>query len=204
MDDSRTFDSMAKSLYAAIEIFSNAVEQLHNDKIYKKIVDQQNASISYEDVEGYFLEFGILEPRGAIEFLLSSEKSLEEYEYMRGIVASDKISMRDKLVLLLGYLEAFVYKRLKIPSNAGIKNDVEKLVDKTNKINLEDSKMLTVYGIVCVIYKRFDKQGIVIDKRIPHRNYVLHNGTLDFDDKEIESAYFMLVLFIYIINEYTR
>ena len=200
-----SFDGLVKSLYTALQYLCDAAEQLHNDKIYARIVNQKNSRIRYEDLEYLFLEVDVLKPKGVIGLFLKSDcssKASEEYKYMQGIVANETMSIRDKLALLLCYLEPYIYKHLNIFRKHGIKKDLEVLVDKTNKIDSRDYKKLTVYGIVCVLFKDFKKTKIVIDRRIPHRNDILHNGTLDYNDKEIESAYYMLVLFIHIINVY--
>ena len=59
--------------------------------------------------------------------------------------------------------------------------------------------MLLTFAIVQVVFA--DTSGKIIDRRIPHRNDILHRGILEYSDEEIDMAYKNLLVYYCIIDE---
>ena len=53
-------------------------------------------------------------------------------------------------------------------------------------------------------YKDFKNSEMKPDRRLPHRNNILHRGTLQYSDEEIELAYYTLVAYILFIYEFSN
>jgi hypothetical protein len=157
--------------------------------------------IKFEDVEWLFMEAGFLKPEASINAVLKIKNVNPELEYIQRIIKND-YPFRDKLVLLCGYIEPYIYSQVGFDSNGNIKNDIDKKVDKSNKLDMNDYYLLMIYLIITIIFKNFNN-NLIPDKRIPHRNCILHKGILSYTDVEIELAYYTLVAYIYLIYDYS-
>ena len=85
-------------------------------------------------------------------------------------------------------------------------------IDENEGMSSESVGKLYVMGITYVVFANTDAYTKEIDKRIPFRNNILHNGIVEYGKDDIHSAYELLVEFIsmlvfikkQLINEKTK
>ncbi len=185
--------------------FSEVIDNLHNDKYVDnlKVLIKDSKAVRYEDITWIFEEVNFLHPSAAFDLIGTMVVDSEDFECIRNVISED-LPYKYKLILVLGFLEPYIYNRLCIVSGNDIKNDVELLLNRDHKLDLEDHKRAVVYAIVCIIYKNFKNPKRTPDKRLPHRNVIFHNGIQDYKDEEIELAYQTLIAFVYILTKYTE
>lgn len=185
--------------------YSEVIDNLHNDKyVYNlKLIINESKTVSYEDITWIFEEVNFLQPSAAFDLIGKLIVDSDYFECIRNVICED-LPQKYKLILVLGFLEPYIYNRLRIVAKNDIKKDVESLLNVDHKLDLEDHKRAVVYAIVCVIFKNFKNPNRIPDKRLPHRNVIFHDGIQDYTDDEIELAYQTLIAFVYIFTKYTE
>lgn len=125
------------------------------------------------------------------------------------------ISEREKLVILLSHIEPLIYNTLNYTKQpySKVKQIVKRMsIDENEGMSSESVGKLYVMGITYVVFANTDAYTKEIDKRIPFRNNILHNGIVEYGTDDIHSAYELLVEFIsmlvfikkQLINEKTK
>ena len=71
--------------------------------------------------------------------------------------------------------------------------EINSKLDKETGANIGRCYILAITNIV---FARTDAFNDEIDKRIPFRNHILHNGIYQYSDSEISQMYFVLLSFI--------
>lgn len=123
-------------------------------------------------------------------------------EYIKSIVCSATIGKREKVVLLLSHMEPLIKMCLgdNLESGNGIKNKVnDAVMPRLDKVTEGNIGRIYILAITKVIFAKTDAFKDDIDKRIPFRNNILHNGICEYGSDDIEEMYFILVVFIEMI-----
>ena len=152
----------------------------------------------------------------------AEEELMEYYEqenklhcYIKSIISNPSISEREKLVILLSHIEPLIYNTLNYTKQpySKVKQIVKRMsIDENEGMSSESVGKLYVMGITYVVFANTDAYTKKIDKRIPFRNNILHNGIVEYGTDDIHSAYELLVEFIsmlvfikkQLINEKTK
>ena len=119
------------------------------------------------------------------------------------------------LVILLSHIEPLIYNTLNYTKQpySKVKQIVKRMsIDENEGMSSESVGKLYVMGITYVVFANTDAYTKEIDKRIPFRNNILHNGIVEYGTDDIHSAYELLVEFIsmlvfikkQLINEKTK
>lgn len=135
--------------------------------------------------------------------------------YIKSIISNPSISEREKLVILLSHIEPLIYNTLNYTKQpySKVKQIVKRMsIDENEGMSSESVGKLYVMGITYVVFANTDAYTKEIDKRIPFRNNILHNGIVEYGTDDIHSAYELLVEFIsmlvfikkQLINEKTK
>ena len=109
---------------------------------------------------------------------------------------------RGKLIILLAHIEPLIYKTLEISKtkNMKVKTAVNKVsVDDNGGMSAESLGKIYVLAVTYIIFANTDSYTNEIDKRIPFRNNILHNGIVMYSDEDIDVAYELLLGFIEIL-----
>jgi hypothetical protein len=96
-------------------------------------------------------------------------------------------------------MEPLIYETLEVAKGvqSKLKNDVEKVSVKENEgVSTESLGRIFVLAVTYIVFANTDSFSEEIDKRIPFRNNILHNGTIMYNDEDIDVAYKLLVDFI--------
>lgn len=100
------------------------------------------------------------------------------------------------VVNIYGALESLIYDSLNISKleNSTLKQDVRKVTIKENKgMSAEGLGKIYVLAVMYVVFANTDSFTEEIDRRIPFRNHILHNGIIMYSDEEIETVYELLL-----------
>lgn len=116
---------------------------------------------------------------------------------------------------MLSHIEPLIYNTLNYTKQpySKVKQIVKRMsIDENEGMSSESVGKLYVMGITYVVFANTDAYTKEIDKRIPFRNNILHNGIVEYGTDDIHSAYELLVEFIsmlvfikkQLINEKTK
>ena len=109
---------------------------------------------------------------------------------------------REKVTVLLAHMEPLIYETLEMSkgSNGKLKQDVSKVSIKENEgMSAESLGKIYVLAVMYIVFANTDSYTEEIDKRIPFRNNILHNGIVMYADEDIDVAYELLVDLIEIL-----
>ena len=159
-------------------------------------------TIHKEDIHWITKDYDTLD-----EALLDFEKDVvfldsKLSEYIKNVVLSKKMEKREKIVVLLSHMEPLIKVCLgnNLKSGNGIKRKIENTVTpKLDKVTEGNIGRIYILAITNVIFANTDVFEDDIDKRIPFRNNILHNGICEYSPNDIEEMYFILVVFIEMI-----
>jgi len=109
---------------------------------------------------------------------------------------------REKLTVLLAHMEPLIYETLEVSKtpNVRLKPVVKKISIKENKgMSAESVGKIYVLAVTYIVFAATDHYTEEIDKRIPFRNNILHNGIVMYSDEEVDIVYELLVDLIEIL-----
>lgn len=102
----------------------------------------------------------------------------------------------------MAHIEPLIYKTLEISKtrNMKLKFAVNKVsVDDNGGMSAESLGKIYVLAVMYIIFANTDAYTDEIDKRIPFRNNILHNGIVMYSDEDIDVAYELLLGLIEIL-----
>ena len=83
-----------------------------------------------------------------------------------------------------------------------LKDEVKKVSIKENKeLSAEGLGKLYVQAVTYIVFATTDSYTEEIDKRMPFRNHILHNGIVMYSDDEIDTLYELLIGLIGILMQ---
>lgn len=135
--------------------------------------------------------------------MLKSEQNKSDlHQYIARTILSTSMEKREKLIILLAHIEPLIYKTLEISKtrNMKVKFAVNKVsVDNNGGMSAESIGKIYVLAVTYIIFANTDAYTDEIDKRIPFRNNILHNGIVMYSDEDIGVAYELLLGLIEIL-----
>lgn len=182
-----------------ITYLDNLPKDTKESQLYVRVQELANPDLKYEDVEWLPESFGIYDVGEVKQHLEDSTYGKGTVEsYIKSVILSHNMNRRNKLVLLLAHIELLFYKTLGLEKkvDSHLRNEAEIALKNHSDIKSEGIQAYTyVYmlGLVLVIFARTDKFAQLIDHRIPFRNNILHNGIVDYSDKDVAIAYEFLL-----------
>lgn len=193
----------SEALRAFIEFIQNLPDDIKDTQFFEKVQELQKKDLHYEDVVWLVEDFGLEYTEETWMDLSESENSESDlYRYIAKTILSTSLGKREKLTILLAHMEPLIYKTLemsKIPK-VRLKPAVEKVSVETNKgMSAESLGKLYVLAVTYIVFANTDSYTTGIDKRIPFRNNILHNGIVMYSDEDIDVAYELLVELIEIL-----
>lgn len=197
-------DRAAKALTESVA-FKEFLENLKNllpkdvqeTEIYDKTMSFQKSEISYSDI-CWLRKFIDRDNHYRIKDDFSQSK-LDKY--IIEIIDNQHLRKREKIVVLLSNFDSLVYQRIghvRRPWDK-VKNIAKDNADELHTLTIKSLEAITIEAICFVVYSNTDSYNGVIDKRIPFRNNILHNGTIEYSDQEIDEAYDFLIDYIYVL-----
>ena len=127
-----------------------------------------------------------------------TKKSKKElFNYIDYIVNSKRIRITEKIVIFLSHFEPLLYLVFYTVKPKGMKIKIiasNKLVE-INEPSTENIGLLLLIAITKIVFANTDT-FTYIDKRLPFRNNILHNGILDYNLKDIKILYKILLSFV--------
>ncbi len=192
-----------KEVFEQLNTLSLDLSNIKEKELYEKLnrIDPYKA-IHKEDIRWIIRDYDTLD-----EALLDFEEDVifldsKLGEYIKDIVYSGTIEKREKVVLLLSHIEPLIKVCLgdNLELGNGIKRKVsDAVIPKLDRVTEGNIGRIYILAITKVIFAKTDEFKDDIDKRIPFRNNILHNGICEYGSEDIEEMYFILVVFVKMI-----
>ena len=172
--------------------FSN----IKDKELYSKVQSiNPKQDIVLEDIEWLYEDYEKLSD------VLDSDFSFLDSElgnYLKKIIYSRNIAKREKIVILITHIENLIEECLDESfGKSGIKQEVKNAINsKLDRVTGANIGRCYILAITNIVFARTDDFTDELDKRIPFRNHILHNGIYQYSDSEISQMYFVLLSFI--------
>ena len=192
----------------AIKIFVDVIhsipDSVKDTEFFRKIQElKKRKNIRYEDIqwllEEYNFEFSVGTTRDFIENL---HENNDLHSYIKKIVLKRNMAEREKLIILLSHIEPLIYDTFNYQkqSRDSVKNKTYELAMENNEgMRKQNIGKIFVLGVAYIVFSNTDLYTDEIDKRIPFRNNILHNGITSYTDQEVKMAYGLLLEYIVIL-----
>ena len=109
------------------------------------------------------------------------------------------LGIREKITVLLALIEPLIYETLnhEKTSRESVKNKFQEIAVANNKgMSAESLVKAYVYGICSIVFANTDSFDIPIDKKLPFRNDILHNGIVSYSEEDLKTVYEVLADFM--------
>lgn len=192
-----------EALKTFAEFLQNIPDDIKDTIFFGKVQDLKNINLRYEDVVWIVEDFGLIYTEEKWQGMLKSEHNKSDlHQYIAKTILSTSMEKREKLIILLAHIEPLIYKTLEISKarNMKLKFAVNKIsVDDNGGMSAESIGKIYVLAVMYIIFANTDAYTDEIDKRIPFRNNILHNGIVMYSDEDIDVAYELLLGLIEIL-----
>lgn len=193
----------SEALKAFAEFLQNIPDDIKDTQFFGKVQELKNKDLRYEDVVWLVEDFGLSYTEETWRKLLKDEqKKSELHKYIAKTILSASIEKREKLTILLAHIEPLIYETLEISKipDVSLKPAVRRVSVKYNEgMSAESLGKIYVLAVTYIVFANTDSYTGEIDKGIPFRNNILHNGIVMYSDEDIEVAYELLVDLIEIL-----
>lgn len=192
-----------KALETFAEFLQNIPDDIKDTIFFGKVQDLKNINLRYEDIVWIVEDFGLIYTEENWQSMLKSEQNKSNlHQYIAKTILSTSMEKREKLIILLAHVEPLIYKTLEISKTKNMK--VKKAV---NKVSVEDNEGMSaeslgkiyVLAVTYIVFANTDSYTEEIDKRMPFRNNILHNGIVLYSDEDIDVTYELLLGLIEIL-----
>lgn len=193
----------SEALRAFVEFLNNLPDDIKDTQFFGKVQELKNINLHYEDIVWLIEDFGLNYTEETWQGLLKGEQNKSDlHQYIAKTILSASMGKREKLIILLAHMVSLIYETLdisKIP-NVSLKPAVKKVSVKDNEgMSVESLGKIYVLAVTYIVFANTDFYTDEIDKRIPFRNNILHNGIVMYSDEDIDVAYELLVDLIEIL-----
>lgn len=192
-----------ETLKAFAKFLQNIPDDIKDTILFGKVQDLKNINLRYEDVIWIVEDFGLIYTEENWQGMLKSEQNKSDlHQYIARTILSTSMEKREKLIILLAHIEPLIYKTLEISKtkNMKLKPVVKKVsVEDNGSMSAESLGKIYVLAVTYIIFANTDAYTDEIDKRIPFRNNILHNGIVMYSDEDIDVAYELLLGLIEIL-----
>ena len=193
------FNVMASSeiLQTLDDFIQNIPKDIKETKFFQKVQELSKKNLQNEDVVWLIEDFGLDYTKKFWHDLAGNQKNRTDLQiYIAKIILSDSIKKREKLIVLLAHMEVMIFETLKIEKNPNVKlkPTVTKITIKENDgMSVESLGKIYVLAVTYIVFANTDSYKEEIDRRMPFRNNILHNGILAYSDENINVAYELLI-----------
>ena len=193
----------SQALRVFAEFLQNIPDDIKDTRFFRKVQELKNINLRYEDVVWLVEDFGLIYTEENWQGMLKSEQNKSDlHQYIARTILSTSMGKREKLIILLAHIEPLIYKTLEISKtkNMKLKPVVKKVsVEDNGSMSAESLGKIYVLAVTYIIFANTDAYTDEIDKRIPFRNNILHNGVVMYSDEDIDVAYELLLGLIEIL-----
>lgn len=193
----------SQALRVFAEFLQNIPDDIKDTRFFRKVQELKNINLRYEDVVWLVEDFGLIYTEENWQGMLKSEYNKSDlHQYIAKTILSTSMGKREKLIILLAHIEPLIYETLEISKikNMRLKPAVKKVsVEDNEGMSAESLGKICVMAVTYIIFANTDAYTDEIDKRIPFRNNILHNGVVMYSDEDIDVAYELLLGLIEIL-----
>ena len=180
-----------------IMLIEFALPGIIKDSILCQKTEDFGYDIKYNEVVDYLDNFDYKTKRKALNYIRDYKAQSDTDKYIKHIINNKRINVREKVSVLLLHFEKVLYETAKVTKTKnGIKKDIGKLTEKDMKIGSDSISAVIMFGIAKIVYANTRDFKESIDKRIPFRHNILHNGIVEYRDDDIKKLYEILLIMI--------
>ena len=107
------------------------------------------------------------------------------------------MNIREKALVILIHFERLLYETSEVSKTKdGIKEDMKKLTRGDLEVGSYSFFAIIMFGIAKIVYANTRGFDEPIDKNIPFRHNILHNGIVNYSKDEIKNLYELLLIFV--------
>ena len=164
--------------------------------LYKKTV-AFNKDIEYLEVKDYLENFDYKTKKVALEYIGVYKPKSKTDEYIKNIINNKGMNIREKALVILIHFERLLYETSEVSKTKdGIKEDMKKLTRGDLEVGSYSFFAIIMFGIAKIVYANTRGFDEPIDKNIPFRHNILHNGIVNYSKDEIKNLYELLLIFV--------
>lgn len=193
----------SEALKAFVEFLQNIPDDIKDTQFFGKVQELKNINLRYEDVVWLVQDFGLSYTEETWRRLLECKHNKSDlHKYIAKTILSASMEKREKIIILLAHIEPLIYETLEISKiqNVRLKPAVKKVsVEDNEGMSAESIGKIYVLAVTYILFANTDSYTDEIDKRMPFRNNILHNGIVTYADEDIDVAYEFLVNLIEIL-----
>lgn len=188
------------------ELIQSIPDNVTETEFYEKVMRLKEPNLNFENTKWILEDYGLDYLENNREITLRPNMNSNLIKYIIDIINSENLKEREKLIILLAHMEPLLYMAMRITrvSRGSIKKEIEENVKENSSISAGSIYKLYIFAITLIVFSNTDNYTERIDKRMPFRNNILHNGIGEYSDKDIKEAYNLLVNYISIIVNYER
>lgn len=204
------WDALRHTVQILADILASIPKEVKDTEFFQKVETLNKKDITYENIDWFIENIRIevlIEKRDSANWIEPDSRESDQTndvhanltKYVESVRNNSNLSVSEKMIILLAHMEPFIFETLhheKAPKENLRKKVKEITIDNNKGMSAESLAKVHVYGIHSIIYAGTDFFEGNIDKRLPFRNNILHNGILDYADEDISVAYEVLSDFI--------
>ena len=186
------------------ELARSIPDDVKETVFYEKVMRLKAPNLNYENTKWILEDYGLDYLENNREINLRTNMNSNLIKYIIDIINSENLKEREKLIILLAHMEPLLYMVMRITrvSRGSIKNEIEEKVKENSSMSAEHIYKFYILAITLIVFSNTDNYTEEIDRRMPFRNNILHNGIVEYGDKDIKEAYNLLVNYVSIIVNY--
>lgn len=191
-------DALRCTLLVISDVLSSLSKDVKETAFFQKVdkfAKDDKHSLTYKKIEWFLEDIRNEVLIGAPD--INSQTELTKY--IAQIEEDLALGIREKITVLLAHIEPLIYETLnhEKPPRESVKNKVQEIAVANNKgMSAESLAKAYVYGICSIVFANTDSFDIPIDKKLPFRNNILHNGIVSYSEEDLKTVYEVLADFM--------
>lgn len=194
----------SETFQALAYLLQNMPDNIAETELYHNALKLKENDIKYQDAEWIIEFFGSSSLNTTVNELCKKiDTNNPLCKYLITIINDMSMNEREKIIILLAHFESYLFYIInhKKQKKEKIKTVVNNFaINDNNGMSLEAMSKIVVAAITYVVFSPTDYYQEEIEKRLPFRNNILHNGIIEYSDENIEAIYFVLVNYFLILT----
>jgi len=196
-------------LQGLADILTSIPSDIQKTQLYADALGLKRKDLHYEDIAEWVESFHLYSAKDVKETLsglIFPQDSIEEY--VQRIICKSHIPKREKIPVLLAHIEPLFYLAIgktKMPHKS-IKVVARDTAAEQHDMNIESFNIVITLALANAVFSNTDDYSDPIDHTMPFRNNILHNGLMEYSNRDIQKVYDVLTsiiaVLIMIINDY--
>lgn len=184
------------------DMLSSIPSDIQKTQLYVDALGLKRTDLHYEDVAEWidiFHMYSSKDVKDALMDLQFPDNSVEEY--VQKIICKSRIPKREKIPILLAHIEPLFYLaigKVKKPRDS-VKVVARNTAAEQHDMNIESFNIVITLALANIVFSNTDDYKEPIDHSMPFRNNILHNGLMEYSNRDIQRVYDVLTVIIAVL-----